>query len=96
MTSVLTGHIALDVRGIAMIEGSRIKVMHLVLAKQSYGWSPEEMCRQFPHLSLAQIHAALTYYYDNQAEIDAQIVADREKCKELSKTTGPQPFKRGA
>ncbi len=28
------------------------------------------------HLSLAEIHAALTYYYDHQAEIDAQAAAD--------------------
>lgn len=94
MTSILTGHIVIDDREVALIEGSRTKVMHLVLAKQAYGWSPEEMMRQFPHLSMAQIHAALTYYYDNQGEVDAQIAADRETCKELSKTTGPQPYKR--
>ncbi|MDX1946386.1 MAG: hypothetical protein SFU86_13375 [Pirellulaceae bacterium] len=29
----------------------------------------------YPHLSLAQIHAALAYYYDHQQEIDQQIAA---------------------
>jgi uncharacterized protein (DUF433 family) len=33
----------------------------------AYGWSPEEMHYQHPPLSLAQIHAALAYYFDHQA-----------------------------
>jgi hypothetical protein len=34
---------------------------------------PEELVRRFPHLTLAQIYDALSYYYDHQAEIDAEI-----------------------
>jgi hypothetical protein len=41
--------------------------------KQAHGSSPEEISFQHPHLSLAQIHAALSYYYDHQQEIDAYI-----------------------
>ncbi len=37
------------------------------------GMTPDEMVKQFPPLTLAQIHAALSYYYDHQAEIDAEI-----------------------
>ena len=33
----------------------------------------EELVRMFPHLSLAQVHDALSYYYDHQAEIDKEI-----------------------
>ena len=40
-----------------------MKVTEVVLDKIAYGWSPEEIHFQHPHLSLAQIHAALTYYY---------------------------------
>jgi hypothetical protein len=36
-----------------------------VLDKLAYGWSPEEIHFQHPALSLAQIHAALSYYYEN-------------------------------
>jgi len=39
----------------------------------AYGWSPEETHFQHPHLSLAQIHGALTYYYEHQSELDSQI-----------------------
>jgi len=31
------------------------------------------MQQAWPHLTLAQIHAALSYYYDHKAEFDAQI-----------------------
>lgn len=34
---------------------------------------PEELVRTFPHLTLAQVHDALSYYYDHQAEIDDEM-----------------------
>ena len=34
---------------------------------------------KLPHLSLAQIYDALSFYYDHQAEIDADIEANREE-----------------
>ncbi len=39
----------------------------------AHGWSPEEIHFQHSHLSLAQIHAALGFYYDHKAEMDEQI-----------------------
>ena len=44
------------------------------------GLIPEEVVQTFGgHLSLAQVHAALAYYYANQEEIDADLAAeDRE------------------
>ena len=43
-----------------------------------YDLSPEEMLEEYDFLNLAQIHAALSYYYENSEEIDAQLKADRE------------------
>lgn len=40
------------------------------------GLSPEEIAAKFGHLSLAQIHAALTYYHANRSEIEADIQAE--------------------
>jgi len=34
---------------------------------------------QVPHLSLAQIYDALSFYYPQQAEIDADLDANREE-----------------
>ncbi len=73
MTATFTTQIELDGRGVAWIGGANVKVIEVVLDKLAYGWSPEEIHFQHPHLSLAQIHAALTYYYENQPRLDAEI-----------------------
>jgi uncharacterized protein (DUF433 family) len=44
--------------GVASIGGSRTKVIEVVLDEIAYGWSPEEIHFQHPHLTLAQVHAA--------------------------------------
>ena len=41
-------HIVVDENQIALIDGTTMKVIELVLAKQSYGWSPEEFTSSFP------------------------------------------------
>ena len=51
----------------------------------AHGWSPEEIHFQHPHLSLAQIHAALGYYYDHKAEMDAQIQRSAQDVEKLRK-----------
>ena len=73
MPAVLTQLIELDENGVAWISGANTKVIEVVLDKLAHGSSPEEMHFQYPHLSLAQIHAALSYYYDHQTELDIEI-----------------------
>ncbi len=73
MATVVTTHIHLDERGRAWIDDTNVKVIEVVLDKLAHNSSPEEMHEQYPHLSLAQIHAALAYYYDHKAEFDAEI-----------------------
>jgi uncharacterized protein (DUF433 family) len=84
VTDVFTTQIELDGYGVAWIGDTRVKVIEVVLDKIAYGWSPEEIHFQHPHLSLAQIHAALTYYYENQEALDAQIRRGLEKSDELA------------
>ena len=69
----MTAHIWLDPRGIAWIDQSNTKVIEVALDMIVHGWSPEEIHFQHPHLSLAQIHAALGYYYDHKDELNAQV-----------------------
>jgi uncharacterized protein (DUF433 family) len=66
-------HIVLDARGVPCIAGTTMKVVELVTAQTAYGWSPEELHFQFPHLSLGQIHSALAYYWDHRDELDHDI-----------------------
>ena len=66
-------HIALDEQNVPLIAGTRMKVIELILDHIAYGWSPEELRYQHPHLSLGQIHSALAYYWDHQEELDQDI-----------------------
>jgi uncharacterized protein (DUF433 family) len=84
VTAVFATQIELDDRGIAWIGSTKVKVTEVVLDKIAYGWSPEEIHFQHPHLSLAQIHAALTYYYENQDQLDAQIRSGLEASGKLA------------
>jgi uncharacterized protein (DUF433 family) len=84
VTAVFATQIELDGRGIAWIGGTKVKVSEVVLDKMAHGWSPEEIHFQHPHLSLAQIHAALTCYYENQSQMDDQIRHALEESGQLA------------
>ena len=88
-----TAHIHLDERGVAWIDDTNVKVVEVVLDKRAYGWSPEETHEQHPDLSLAQIHAALSYYYDNQQAIDAYIEQQRTWVEAMAAQAGDSPVR---
>ncbi len=94
MTAAFTTQIDLDDQGVAWIAGTKVKVIEIVLDKIAYGWSPEEIHFQHPHLSLAQIHAALTYYYDNQSHLDAQIEQRLKEAGKLAAQISDRAFRR--
>ena len=84
MSTVVTAHIEIDENGVAWIDDTKVKVIEVVLDKIVHGSSPEEMHFQYPHLSLAQIHAALAYYYDHQAALEAEIEQRLRDADELA------------
>ena len=57
------------------IAGRRIKVQHIVIWHLVRGMSVSEIADEYD-LTLADVHAALAYYYDHKEEIDAQIKED--------------------
>lgn len=63
------------VGGRPCIAGTRISVRNIVTWSRM-GWSPEEIVRRYTHLALAQVHAALAYYYANKSAMDKSIAAD--------------------
>jgi uncharacterized protein (DUF433 family) len=85
-------HIVLDDAGIPLITGTTMKVIELVLERDAYGWSPEELHFQHPYLSLGQIHSALAYYWDHKGELDQDITRRRARVEELRHTTPPSPL----
>lgn len=83
MPMTVASQIEIDNEGVARITGANTKVVEVVLDKLAYGWSPEEMHFQHPSLSLAQIHSALAYYYENRERLDAQIESDFQEAMSL-------------
>jgi hypothetical protein len=53
------------------------------LEYERLGWTPDQIIDAHPHLILAQVHDALSYYYENQAELDAEIVAEENAASDL-------------
>jgi uncharacterized protein (DUF433 family) len=51
----------------------RIRVAQIVMDHLGRAWSAEDIARQYPYLSLSEIHSALAYYYDHQEAIDSEI-----------------------
>ena len=92
MLTAAQNHIRIDENGKAWIEGTNTKVIEVAAEWIAHRISPEEMHLWHPHLSLAQIHAAMAYYYDHQAEIDAEIERSYEEYKQLRAEAQPSPF----
>src|SRR5215475_14491346 len=94
MTATFATQIEIDDRGVAWIAGTKVKVIEVVLDKIAYGSSPEEIHFQHPNLSLAQIHGALTYYYENQDQVDEQIRQGLEESDQLAAQVSNADFRR--
>lgn len=71
--------------GRPIIRGTRIAVW-VIAGWVQKGYSPEEIHREiYPSLSLAQIHDALSYYYDHQDEINADLAANNLSEAEIAR-----------
>jgi uncharacterized protein (DUF433 family) len=47
------------------------------------GMTPEDIALEYPHLTLAQVHAALAYYHVNRDEIEADLAQEDSAFIEL-------------
>lgn len=68
--------------GRACIDGTRIRVVDIACLQRE-GYTPERMLEVYGSLNLAQIHAALSYYYENPQEIEDALRADREVAERI-------------
>jgi len=73
----------LDDRCRARIQGTRFKVIHIARDRRA-GLDVDAIQEAYPDLSLAQIHAALSYYYAHQDDLDAQIERDEQAVAEYA------------
>jgi uncharacterized protein (DUF433 family) len=85
MPTTVASHIEIDDRGVAWISGTNTKVTEVVRDKLAYGWGPDEIHVQHPHLSLAQIYSAFAYYFENKAKVDREIDRREREADEVAK-----------
>ncbi|MEP7235369.1 MAG: DUF433 domain-containing protein [Ignavibacteriota bacterium] len=75
MDSIISKHIERtpDIAGgKPRIAGHRITVEDVVIWHERLGWTADEIAAEYD-LSLADVHVALAYYFDNREEIDKSI-----------------------
>ena len=81
--------------GKATIDGHRIRVINIVYMHK-WGYTPERMLEDCDSLNLAQIYAALSYYYENCKDMDKEIKeyeeyferSERERKERMAQRSG--------
>lgn len=64
------------------IAGTGVSVRRIAIWSQQ-GLSPEEIVNELESVTLAQVYAALTFYYANQTQMDAEITSERGEAARL-------------
>ncbi|HOS06503.1 MAG TPA: DUF433 domain-containing protein [Syntrophorhabdaceae bacterium] len=69
--------------GEPIISGTGIRVLDIAIRYQLMGMSPEEIINAHPHIDLAQVHDALSYYYENKNLIDKMWKDELDEIEKL-------------
>lgn len=76
----------------AYIAGTRTRVQDVYALAEIQGLNPDQIVEQLPHLSLGQVHAALSYYFDHREQVLNELREDEEFVEAMRKQTGPGPL----
>lgn len=94
--TILNRHIELrETRGgVAkpFIVGTRIGVDTVYICHELQGMTPDEILEAYPHLSLADVHAALAYFYDDPDAIREQVKQAQAFSDEQEAKQGPTSY----
>ena len=72
--------------GKACIAGHRVRVLDVVAWHEHQGMTPDEIVSHIPTITLADVHAALAYYFDHIDEIQQEMRAEREFSEEFRRS----------
>jgi uncharacterized protein (DUF433 family) len=72
--------------GVPHIAGTRMAVSDIALLHLKLGKSVAEIAAEYD-LSLGSVHAALAYYFDHQADIDARLAEDEAYIAAFAQST---------
>lgn len=74
------------------IAGTRTRVQDIYALAEMQGLSPDQIVEQLPHLTLGQVHAALSYYFDHCEQILNELREDEAFMRLMRSQTGPGPL----
>jgi uncharacterized protein (DUF433 family) len=72
-----------------VVAGTDIKVAQIASEHEHLGMTPDEIVEAHPHLTLADVHAALSYYFDHMEEIRADWREGDRLVEEMKKRFPP-------
>lgn len=75
-----------------VVLGTDIKVSQIAFEYERKGMTPDEIVEAHPHLSLASVHAALAFYYDNLEAIHDDWRQADQLIGELQRIHPPRRF----
>lgn len=76
--------------GSVRIGGTRITVGRIATLYRQ-GRSAEDIGREYPHLSLSQVYAALAWFHANREQIESELAVIDAEYDELKRTVGQEP-----
>lgn len=89
---MVTPHIWVDEQGRAWIDDANVKVIEIALDHVAYGWTAEAIHENHAGLTIAQVYAALAWYYDHQTDMDAEIEGQNEQLQALRAAAKSSPL----
>jgi uncharacterized protein (DUF433 family) len=69
--------------GKTCIAGHRVRVLDIVVWHEHQGMTPDEIVSHVPTITLADVYAALAYYFDHMEEIQREMRAERTFVEEF-------------
>lgn len=75
--------------GKPVVRGGRLRVITLA-ARHLEGRTPEEIAASYPDLSLPAVYAALAYFYEHRAAMEAEEAAGESDALEWARANGAE------
>ncbi len=72
-------------QGSPVIRGSRLRVIDVAIEYDRLGYTPDQILDAHPHINLAEVHDALSYYYENQKKLDEHLKKNLSKVSQIRK-----------
>ena len=74
------------------IAGTRVRVQDIYVCHEIQGMSPDQIVAAYPKLTLADVHAALAYYFDHKEQMRIDMMEESAFVAGIRALTGPGPL----